>query len=86
MKNCGDFCHMYGASSTFQEILSNIAVTRLAASLTSFLLAISSSSEGPPLLSNVTVVPYFSFHLLIIVFTVFHGTSNPLKKIFVTLS
>ena len=56
----------------------NDAVGLLVASQTSFLLVFSSILEGRPVLGNVTVVPYF-LHLMMTVFTVFHGISNALE-------
>ncbi len=56
----------------------NVAVVLLAASLASFLLIFSSILEGHPLLGNITVAPYF-LHLMMTVFTVFHGISNALE-------
>ncbi len=61
----------------------NVAVSLLAASLTSFLLIFSSILEGHPVLGNVTVEPYF-LHLVMTVFTVFHGISNTLEIILYT--
>ncbi len=58
----------------------NVAVGLLAASLTSFLLTFSSVLEGRPVLGNITVELYF-LHLMLTVFTVFHGLSNALKMI-----
>ncbi len=61
MKNMGDCCHMYYTASTCQKFLQlfNVAVGFLAASLTSFLLILSSILEGHPVLGYITVVPYF---------------------------
>ncbi len=56
----------------------NVAVGLLAASLTSFLLIFSSILEGHPVLGNITVDLYF-LHLMMTVFTVFHGISNALE-------
>lgn len=50
---------MQGATSTFQKLLQffDVPVGLLAASLTSFLLVLSSILEGHSVLINVTVVP-----------------------------
>ena len=56
----------------------NVAVGLLAASLPNFLLVFSSILQRHPVLGNVTVVRYF-LHLMITVFTVLRGISNPLE-------
>ena len=48
--------------------------------LTSFLLVFSYILEGCPVLGIVTVEPYF-LHLIMAVFTVYHGISNALEII-----
>ena len=62
-----------------------VAVGLLVASLTSFLLALSSSLERRPDPGRVCVVPN-TFHFLIIDFTVLLGINKAFKMVFVSIS